>query len=44
MSNKFITKELSIEKGTGKLSPILRGRDKRALENNNAIYIYLGPN
>ncbi|QFR70107.1 hypothetical protein [Companilactobacillus paralimentarius] len=44
MSNKFITKEFSIEKGTGRLSPIrLRPRDKKALENNDAIYIYLGP-
>ena len=47
MSNKFITKEFSIERKTGNLSPILgehlRLRDKRALEKNNAIYIYLGP-
>lgn len=47
MSNKFITKEFSIERGTGNLSPILgehlRLRDKQALEKNNAIYIYLGP-
>jgi hypothetical protein len=45
MSNKFITKEFSIERGPGNLSPILgeqlRLRDKQALEKNNAIYIYI---